>query len=386
MIKILAVLSLFLPMGMALAIYRPPIRPAAFPAATNVAAASEVVGLDEQLWGQNGDRKALLVAIDNSLRYLKKPSAIKIYNQYPVSGVSHRRTYRSLVRFRQLLTTTKSATQLREAVQREFTLYQSVGKDNKGNVEFTGYYVPVYKGSRTRTAEYKYPLYRQPAGFSNWSKPHPTRLQLEGADGLRPAKGKLAGNEIIYMKDRFEVVLVQIQGSVKFEFVDGSSTFVGFDGGTDYPYDSIGKMLFADKKINHSQTTLPGIIRYFKDHPQELNAYIPRFKRFVFMKDKGNAPPLGSINEPVTAERSIATDKSQMPPGALALVHTKLPFYENGQLQERLVSRYVLDQDAGSAIVGPGRVDYFMGVGKKAGDRAGVTGGNGQLYYLLLKK
>jgi membrane-bound lytic murein transglycosylase A len=46
----------------------------------------------------------------------------------------------------------------------------------------------------------------------------------------------------------------------------------------------------------------------------------------------------------------------------------------------------VLDQDTGSAIKGPGRVDYFMGSGKLAGDRAGVTGGNGSLYYLLLKQ
>ncbi|MUG94086.1 hypothetical protein F7734_17490 [Scytonema sp. UIC 10036] len=30
--------------------------------------------------------------------------------------------------------------------------------------------------------------------------------------------------------------------------------------------------------------------------------------------------------------------------------------------------------------------DYFMGTGKMAGDRAGVTGGNGELYYLLLKE
>jgi membrane-bound lytic murein transglycosylase A len=67
-------------------------------------------------------------------------------------------------------------------------------------------------------------------------------------------------------------------------------------------------------------------------------------------------------------------------------VHTNLPFYVNGRLQQRLVSRYVLDQDTGSAITSPGRVDYFMGVGKEAGERAGVTGGNGRLYYLLLKK
>jgi membrane-bound lytic murein transglycosylase A len=54
-------------------------------------------------------------------------------------------------------------------------------------------------------------------------------------------------------------------------------------------------------------------------------------------------------------------------------------------MEHRIVSRYVLDQDTGGAIKGPGRVDYFLGSGKVAGDRSGVTVSYGQLYYLLLK-
>jgi membrane-bound lytic murein transglycosylase A len=45
----------------------------------------------------------------------------------------------------------------------------------------------------------------------------------------------------------------------------------------------------------------------------------------------------------------------------------------------------VLDQDTGSAIVGPGRVDIFMGTGDKAGEKAGLVNATGKLYYLLLK-
>ena len=72
-----------------------------------------------------------------------------------------------------------------------------------------------------------------------------------------------------------------------------------------------------------------------------------------------------------------------MPPGALALINTALPIGEN--LEAQLVSRYVLDQDTGGAIRGPGRVDIFMGTGEEAGERAGLTLSTGQLYYLLLK-
>ncbi len=344
------------------------------------------LGFDEQLWGKSGDKVAMLKSIDRSLRYLDTPAATKAYQNYAVSGISLDRVRRSLVRFRQLLNTSRSAGQLQAAVKQEFVFYQSVGKDNKGTVQFTGYYEPIYEASRQKTAEFKYPLYKAPANFSTWKEPHPERVQLEGIDGLQGSTSQLAGNEIFWMRDRFEAILVQIQGSAELTLTDGSKTTVGFAGGTNFAYSSIGKELAKDGKVTPSQLTLPGIIRYFRDNPQELNVYIPRYKRFVFVKETFKGEPMGSINVPVTPDRSIATDKSMMPPGALALVHTELPYSSNGRsIEQKLVSRYVLDQDTGSAITGPGRVDYFMGTGKIAGDRAGVTGGPGQLYYLLLK-
>ncbi len=344
------------------------------------------LGFDEQLWGKAGDKSALLKSIDNSLRYLDTPAAAKAYQNYAVQGIGRDRVRRSLVRFRQLVTTSRSAGELQAAVKREFVFYQSVGKDNKGTVQFTGYYEPIYEASRKQTPEFKYPLYKAPADFNNWKQPLPERVQLEGTDGLQGATSALAGNEIFWMRDRFEAVLVQIQGSAELHLADGSKTTVGYNGGTNFPYTSIGKELAKDGKVTPSQLTLPGIISYFRNNPQELNVYIPRWKRFVFMKETFKGEPMGSINVPVTPDRSIATDKSMMPPGALALVHTELPYSSNGRsIEQKLVSRYVLDQDTGSAITGPGRVDYFMGTGKVAGDRAGVTGGPGQLYYLLLK-
>ena len=36
-------------------------------------------------------------------------------------------------------------------------------------------------------------------------------------------------------------------------------------------------------------------------------------------------------------------------------------------------SRFVLDQDTGSAMKGPGRVDIFWGTGDKAGEEAGTV-------------
>jgi membrane-bound lytic murein transglycosylase A len=346
--------------------------------------------LDKQLWGEgtrSADKKALLASIAQSLEYLQTQKASSDYQNPPVVQVTRDRVILSLQRFRQLLLKSKSAKELNQAIAKEFVLYQSVGSNGKGRVLFTGYYEPQYTASRVPTAEYRYPMYRVPPDLDKWQRPHPTRLDLEGADGLQGSKGKLRGLELFWFRDRLEPFMVQIQGSAVLELTDGTQTTVGYAGNIAQDYKSIGRELANDGKLPLLGMTMPIILDYFNKHPEELNVYIPRDPSFVFFEEKYGSPARGSINVPLTAERSIATDKSLMPPGALALIRASFPFVDqSGNIQHRLVSRYVLDQDAGGAIKGPGRVDYFLGTGKIAGDRAGVTVSNGHLYYLLLKQ
>lgn len=348
------------------------------------------LGWDEQIFGskgKRGDRQALLASIDHSLRYLQRDAAIAAYQKYPIKEITRERVVRSLQRFRQLVVQSKSPAQLQAAVRREFIFYKSVGNDGNGTVKFTAYYEPVYTASRVATATYKYPLYKLPPDFDRWAKPHPKRLDLEGEDGLLGNKSQLKGLELLWFRDRLDAYMVHIQGSAQIQLTNGKRTSVGFAGGTDYPWTSIGRELAKDGKLAKNQLTMPGIIQFFQKNPQELNNYLPRWERFVFFKETNGTQATGSINVPVTPERSIATDKSLMPPGALAVINNSFPYPASGaRLENRRVSRFVLDQDTGSAIKGPGRVDYFLGTGKLAGDRAGITGGNGSLYYLLLKQ
>ncbi|MEH2163765.1 MAG: murein transglycosylase A [Nostoc sp.] len=368
----------------------PPLKPIAI--GSDCTLRQNCLGWDDQIWGQRGasstggDRNALLASIDNSLIYLTKKDAIAAYQNYPVKEITLDRVRQSLLRFRQLVVSSKSAAQLQASVRREFVFYQSIGNDGKGTVKFTAYYEPVYTASRVRTAIYKYPLYRLPPDFSQWPKPHPKRIDLEGKDGLKGNKSKLRGLELLWFRDRLDAYMVHIQGSAQIKLTNGQTTSIGYAGGTDYPWTSIGKELAKDGKLPLNGLTLPRMIAYFRQKPYELSNYLPRWERFIFFQETNGRSATGSIHVPVTAERSIATDKSLMPPGALALIYNSFPYSAGrGKLERRTVSRYVLDQDTGSAIKGPGRVDYFMGSGKLAGDRAGITGGNGSLYYLLLK-
>jgi membrane-bound lytic murein transglycosylase A len=197
----------------------------------------------------------------------------------------------------------------------------------------------------------------------------------------------MAGKELVWLRDRLEAFLVQVQGSARLQLPDGSMMSVGFAGKTNYPYTSVGRELVKDGKLSQEGLTLPVLINYLRTFPSLLNEYLPRNQSFIFFQETHGAPARGWIGVPVTPERSIATDKSLMPPGALALIHAPIPYpNESGQLESRLVSRYVLNQDTGSAIQGAGRVDIFMGTGPLAGDRAGLINGTGELYYPLLKQ
>ncbi|MDY7012337.1 MAG: MltA domain-containing protein [Cyanobacteriota bacterium] len=367
----------------------PASEPAPLPLrAVEVSPRETALALDEQLFrgysGQPGDKRVLLQSIDHSLRYLDTPTAARAYRDYPVAGITRDRVRRSLVRFRQLVVNSRSAAQLQAAVKREFAFYKSVGRED-GTVFFTAYYEPIYAASRIPTEEYRYPLYRQPADWDAWEKPHPSRAQLEGIDGTGYGS-LLAGNELVWMRDRFEAFLVQIQGSARLSLTDGSEMTVGYGGNTDYPYTSIGREMAKEGRVALNGLTLPAMIDYFKQVPEDLDVFIPRNNRFVFMRETHGAPATGSIGVPVSADRSIATDKSLMPPGALALVNTRIP-YPNaaGGMDTPTVSRFVLDQDTGGAIKTPGRVDLFLGTGPVAGARAGIVGWTGDLYYLLLK-
>jgi len=369
------------------AVAAPPLQPISL----NQLQASELesIAFDAQIWGENGkpgDKELLLRSIDNSLRYLDTSAAATAYSRYPVAGVTRDRVRRSLDRFRQLVVSSTTPAQLQESVKREFVFYKSTGKDGKGTVAFTGYFEPTYAASRTPNSEYRYPLYRMPPNMASWPRPHPTRLQLEGEDALQGSKGLLRGLELVWLRDRFQAFLVHVQGSARLQLTDGSVMTVGFAGKTSHSYTGVGRELVKDGKFTLEELTLPKLKEYFTNFPAEMNKYLPKNESFVFFRDTNGVPATGSIGVPVTAERSIATDKALMPPGALALISTKLP-YPNaaGQLEQNAVNRYVLDQDTGGAIKGAGRVDVFMGTGNLAGDRAGHINSTGELYYPLLK-
>ena len=324
------------------------------------------------------DTDGLLEAIANSISYMNKPSSQKFY---PYGGITHEHALRTLLELKKLLTSGLSPQQMNTVLREKFDTYISVGCDNQGTVLFTGYYTPIFDGSPVRTDRYKYPLYKAPNDLLKG--PDGSILGQKGTDGrIRqyPSREEiqksniLAGLELVWLGDPFEVYIVHVQGSAKIRMPDKQIEAVGYAAHNGWEYQSIRQKMIADGKFTEKNINMKAMIDYFKAHPDEVDLYVNKNPRFVFFKsEEGN--PRGSLNEPVTPFRTIATDKTIYPRAMFALAAVDL---------DRSIG-FVLDQDTGGAIRAAGRCDVYMGVGDHAGELAGKTYREGQLYYLFLK-
>jgi membrane-bound lytic murein transglycosylase A len=335
------------------------------------------------------DVEGLKPAVERSLNYLRKPSSKRFF---PVDDISHQMTMDSLKEFLALLDSGMKGAELDATIRDRFDVYTSVGCDDNGTVLFTGYYTPIFEGSLEQTDCFKYPLYNQPDNLVKDANgqtlgrrmadgsiiPYPQRAVIEDAMVLR-------GKELVWLGDPFEAYIAHIQGSAKIRLPDGSLTTVGYVAHNGYEYKSMSQALVRDGKIPGSKLSLAAIIKYFKEHPDEVAYYTRLNPRYIFF-GKQAGDPHGSLNEPVTPMRTIATDKSIFPRGSLTFISTILPRNEGGGVVLRPFTGFMLDQDTGGAIRAPGRCDVYMGVGDGAGELAGQTYQEGRLYYLFLKQ
>ncbi|NLF31377.1 MAG: murein transglycosylase [Planctomycetes bacterium] len=327
-------------------------------------------------------------AVARSLNYLAKPSS---QQHFPYGTITHARAVASLKAMDELLAAGLTGEQLNAELRRKFEVYTSVGWNGRGAVLFTGYYTPIFEASLERTDRFRYPLYRPPDGLVKGPDGEILGIRLVGGQIVEvPARadlggsGLLVGRELVWLADPFEAYIAHVQGSARLRLPDGSGMTVGYAASNGQPYKSIAKALVDDGRIDAERMSLAAMIEYFRRHPGQINVYVDRNPRFIFFEPSDGAPR-GSLNEPVTPMRTIATDKAVYPRACLAFFQASLPTAVGGRIVPLPYDGFALDQDAGGAIRAPGRCDIYMGVGDEAGQRAGRTQTEGRLYYLFLK-
>jgi membrane-bound lytic murein transglycosylase A len=339
----------------------------------------------KQPW--QGKDANLTAALDRSIGWFAAPST----QQYFTAGqFTHLRARTSVYAFKQLLEQSNSPESFERAVQEQFNCYISVGYDDKGGVLYTGYYTPIFKGSRTPDGVFRYPLHKKPADLvlepatgkplgrrvGSAVQPWPPRREIESS-------GMLKGTELVYVADKFEAYIIHVNGSAKLELPDGSTMHIGYAGKTDRPYKGIGKAMVDEGKIPAEKLSLKAIKDYFRQHPAEQDKYINANESYVFFTEYDGATwPAGSLGVKVADFRTLATDKDVFPRGGVVVVNTTIPTVSGAQ---RPFNQFMLDQDTGGAIRAAGRGDIYMGIGPQAETLAGHQFAEGKLHYFFLR-
>jgi membrane-bound lytic murein transglycosylase A len=301
----------------------------------------------------------------------------------------------TLVRFRELVAARPAPAELDAAVRREFRAFRSVG-DGAGAVLFTGYYLPELRGSPERAPGFEVPLHRAPEDLVvARAKDFPVALQgdlvgkvVDGRLVPYPTRAEIAGGAIpqdaalCWVDSAVDAFFLEIQGSGIVRFPDGTVRVVTYAGKNGQRYEAVGAELLRRGALRREEVSMQAIRGWLAENPAERDAVLATNPSYVFFRFAEDA--IGSLGEPVTANRSIAADARVFPKGALAFVEAARPV-DASSTEMRPFSRFVLDQDAGGAIRTSARVDLFFGSGAYAENAAGRMKEKGRLHYLLLR-
>lgn len=347
-------------------------------------------------------------AIAQSMKYFKRVPKDTMFNYGDLSY-----TATEMVRSMQLFETilidySRNPSQFLQQLQENFHTFRSQGGLSTQKVRFTGYFEPIYLGSLKPTKEYHVPAYGLPQDlkvlslgkFSNSLKgqriiyrktagditPYYSRKEIM-KDGILKNKAKV----VAWFKDPVDLFFMQVQGSGVLQLPNGEQVSLGYGGTNGRSYSSIGRLLIEEGILTDDNVSLQTIRHYLAQASlSEVERIMYANQSYIFFQLQDSMlGPVGSINVPLTAERSIATDYLIFPKGSLAFISTQMPDCDDQgicQAQPLQVSRFVVNQDTGGAIRGFGRADLFWGRGARAEASAGRMNVEGDLFFIIAKK
>ncbi|MFL6579152.1 MAG: murein transglycosylase A [Burkholderiales bacterium] len=258
----------------------------------------------------------------------------------------------------------------------------------------TGYYEPLLYGSRHFGREFRFPIYAVPSDLLTidlaQTNPELKGIRLRGRvqdkkivpyysraeieNGLAAVRGL----EIAWVDDPVELFFLHVQGSGRIKLPDGEIMRVGFAEHNGHPYVSVGKILVERGELSVDKASMQGIKQWAARNPAKLGPLLQRNPAYVFFREMPGsaAGPTGAQGVPLTPGRSIAVDPQTTPLGAPVFLATTAP------LTMRPLNRLVIAQDAGTAIKGPVRADFFWGFGDDASQSAGRMRQAGTMWIL----
>ncbi|MFL6721197.1 MAG: murein transglycosylase A [Sphingomonas sp.] len=259
-------------------------------------------------------------------------------------------------------------------------------KVGEGRAFATGYYEPEIEGSRTPQPGYA-PIYRVPPDLVRCTKPDGTsgrgRIDETGTCTFYYSRaeiedGALAGKglELAWAKDPVDLFFMEIQGSGRIRFDDGTVMRVAYAGQNGRDYVAIGRLLRERGILPPGGANMQAIRDWMRANPDQGRELMRENLSYVFFKELTGPGPPGALNVPVTPRATVAADPNFVPLGAPVYLH---------HADRPEVDGIWVAQDVGGAIKGPNRFDTFWGTGSEAAAIAGGMSASGQALILVPK-
>jgi membrane-bound lytic murein transglycosylase A len=258
----------------------------------------------------------------------------------------------------------------------------SVGQ---GKAFATGYYEPEIAGSRTPQPGYV-PIYKAPADLLRCTRPDGQtgrgRIDETGVCGLYYTRAEIEdgilankGLEIAWAADPVDLFFLEIQGSGRVRFPDGSVMRLGYADQNGREYVAIGRLLRERAILPPGGANMQAIRDWMRANPDQGKALMRENLSYIFFRELTGPGPLGALNVPVSPRATVAADPKFVPLGAPVFLALDRPEAYG----------FWVAQDTGGAIKGANRFDTFWGAGVEATQLAGGMSANGVALILVPK-
>lgn len=281
-----------------------------------------------------------------------------------------------------------SARQVFEAL---FTPLEVLASADK--TRFTGYFEPQIDARRNPVFPYTQAVPGLPDDLIQTDASNigghagstvPAQRQADGSLRAYPPRADIVGNpsNILGYAHPADVFFLQIQGSGRLRFADGSVLRAAYAAHNGQPFKSTANHLINTGKISRGQASMQGIRAWMDSvSREEAQAAMNANPRFVFFRplDVGDPSlgPVGAQSVPLTPLGSMAIDTGIHALGIPFFVQTTAPGLGGDW------SGVLIAQDTGGAIKGRVRGDIYYGTGADAGARAGTQNAPGRMWAFL---
>lgn len=263
----------------------------------------------------------------------------------------------------------------------------------------TGYYEPIMAASRVKTPVFSEPIQSRPSDLFEIDLGQFDATLRNRSIVARMDRGKVVPywsraqiNEttapVLAWGEPAEVLSLQVQGSGRLQFDDGTQVRAAFAAHNGHRFGSNAQELIRRGALPVNGASMDAIKSWFKTAtPKEAREVLnvnPRtvFFRLESIKDP-SAGPKGGQQAALEANGSLAVDTSYHAYGVPIFLAADAPRVAISA--DVSLRRLVIAQDTGGAIRGPIRGDLYWGTGPEAGLRAGRINHDVRFWVLLPK-